>query len=331
MSNPTQWGVVGAGRISHDFVVCLRSMSPDEHKVVAVAGRNFENAKRFADLHSISKAYSSYEELALDPNIEVVYVGSLHPDHYATSRMLLESGKHVLCEKPLTSSRTDTEALCEVAKEKGLFLMEALWSRFLPTYRRLQEELERGSIGVPRYVHVTVGCPKQGLQRVFRKDLGGSAVLTMGMYTTNLILQVFGPEFPTKITASGDFTDEGVDTVVAGTMEFSGGRLATFAMSSIFHMPSTAEIVGTNGTITLDPPSLSPRGMQTPAGRMDFPFPPVCMPLNYKFSGGLRYEAEEVRRCLLRGAKESPLMPHKDSILIASVLDEILNQIGVKY
>ncbi|XP_065302167.2 trans-1,2-dihydrobenzene-1,2-diol dehydrogenase-like [Dermacentor albipictus] len=331
MSNPTRWGVVGAGRISHDFVVCLRSMSPEEHKVVAVAGRNFEKAKQFADLHSISKAYSSYEELALDPDVEVAYVGSLHPDHYTTSRMLLESGKHVLCEKPLTSSRKDTEALCEVAKEKGLFLMEALWSRFLPSYRRLQEELERGSIGEPRYVHVTAGYPMQGLQRVFRKELGGSAVLTMGTYTTNLILQAFGPEFPVKITASGDFTDEGVDTVVAGTVIFSGGRLATFAMSSIFNMPSTAEIVGTNGTITLDPPSPSPRGMQTPAGRMDFPFPPVSMPLIYEFSAGLRYEAEEVRSCLLRGAKESPLMTHKDSILIASVLDEILKQIGVKY
>ncbi|XP_077524634.1 trans-1,2-dihydrobenzene-1,2-diol dehydrogenase-like [Amblyomma americanum] len=327
MAGPTRWGIVGAGRISHDFVVCLRSMSPDTHKVVAVAGKNYKNAKRFSDLHAIGKSYSTYKELASDPNVDVAYVGVLHPDHYATARMLLEGGKHVLCEKPLTSCRRDTEALCGMAREKGLFLMEALWTRFVPAYRRMLEELEQGAIGDPRYVHVTVGYPMHGLQRVFCKDLGGSVVLTMGTYCAHLALQVLGPEPPVRITASGDFTSEGVDTVVAGTMEFSGGRLATFAMSSVFHMPSKAEIVGTKGIITLDPPSASPPGLETPTGRVDLPFPPVFMPLNYELSSGLRYEAEEVRSCLIRGLKESPLMPHKDSVLIASMLDEILLQL----
>lgn len=301
MSVPTRWGVVGAGRISNDFVICIRSMSPEEHQVVAVAGRNFDNAKRFGRVHGIAKVYATYEELARDADVEVAYVGSLHPDHYATVKMLLEHGKHVLCEKPLTSSYHHTEYICKKAEEKKLFLMEALWTRFVPAFKRMREALAAGEIGDPRYVHVTVGYPMQGLERVFRKELGGSAVLTMGTYCANAILQVFGPELPTKITASADFNDEGVETTVAGTMFFSGGRMATFAMSSIFDMPSSVDIAGTNGIITLHPPSASPVGIDTPSGRLEMPFPPLSAPVNYKFSSGLCYEVEEVRDCLLQG------------------------------
>lgn len=329
MPVPTRWGVVGAGRISNDFVVCIRSMSSEEHQVVAVAGRNFENAQRFGELHGIAKVYSDYEELARDADVDVAYVGNLHPDHYATVSMLLEHGKHVLCEKPLTSSCQDTEQVCRKAQERQLFLMEALWTRFVPAFKRMREALAAGEIGNPRYVHVTIGYPMQGLERVFRKDLGGSAVLTMGTYCANAILEVFGPEVPTKITASADFNDEGVETTVAGTMCFSGGRLATFAMSSVFDMPSSVEIAGTSGIITLHPPSASPVGIDTPSGRLEMPFPPLSAPVYYKFSSGLRYEIEEVRSCLLQGLTESPLMSHKDSVLIASVLDKILQEIGV--
>lgn len=329
MPGPTRWGVVGAGRISTDFSICIRSMSSEEHQIVAVAGRNFENAKRFGELHGISNVYATYEELAQDADVEVAYVGNLHPDHYATVNMLLEHDKHVLCEKPLTSSRQDTADICKKAEQRKLFLMEAIWTRFVPAFKRMREALAAGEIGDPRYVHVTVGYPMQGLERVFRRNLGGSAVLTMGTYCANAILEVFGPELPTKISSSAHFNDEGVETTVAGTMRFSGNRLATFAMSSIFDMPSSVEIAGTKGLITLHPPSASPVGIDTPSGKLEMPFPPLFAPVHYKFSSGLRYEIEEVRSCLLQGLTESPLMSHKDSVLIASVLDVILKEIGV--
>ncbi|KAL1455795.1 hypothetical protein MTO96_043615, partial [Rhipicephalus appendiculatus] len=183
-------------------------MPRDEHQVVAVAGRNFDNAKKFAQLHRINKVYSSYEEIARDPDVEVAYVGSLHPDHYPTMKMLLENGKHILCEKHLTMSSRDTEDICPMAKEKKLFLMEALWSRFMPTYKHMKELFQNGTIGEARYLHCTYGFPMNKQGRMLAKKLGGSVLLTLGSYSTNIVLQVLGAERPVKICACGHLTSE---------------------------------------------------------------------------------------------------------------------------
>lgn len=328
---PTRWGIVAAGRICNDFADCLNNLPRDEHQVVAVAGRDVENAKKFAELHRINKVYSTYEALARDPDVEVAYVGSLHPDHYPTLKLLLENGKHILCEKPLTMNRRDTEDICRIAKEKKLFLMEALWSRFLPSYKHMEELLRNGTIGEVRYLHSTFGYPMGKLSRVFIKKLGGSVLLTLGNYCANIVLQVFGAERPVKISACGDLAPEGVDQAVAVAMEYSGGRLATFALSGIVKLPGTAEIVGTKGKITLHPPFHAPTCVESPAGKVEFQLPPTSVPHNFPNTAGLRYQAEEVRRCLREGLLESPKMTHQDSLLIAEMLDEILKQVGVEY
>ncbi|XP_075749438.1 trans-1,2-dihydrobenzene-1,2-diol dehydrogenase-like isoform X2 [Rhipicephalus microplus] len=328
---PTRWGIVAAGSISNDFVDCLNNLPQDEHQVVAVAGRNFDNAKKFAELHRIGKVYSSYEEIAGDPDVEVAYVGSLHPDHFPTMKMLLANGKHILCEKPLTMNRRDTEDICRMAKEKKLFLMEALWSRFMPTYKHMEELLQNGTIGEARYLHCTYGSPMDRQGRVLVKKLGGSVLLTLGNYSTNIALQVFGAEQPVKISACGDLTSEGIDQAVAVAMEFSGGRLATFALSGIVNLPGAAEIFGTKGKITLHPPFIAPTCVDSPAGKFEIQLPQSSVPLNRPNTAGLRYEAEEVRRCLREGLLESPKMTHRDSLLIAEILDEILKQIGVSH
>ncbi|CAN7938503.1 unnamed protein product, partial [Ixodes hexagonus] len=250
MAPPTRWGIVSAGRICNDFVVVLTTMPREDHQVVAVAGRGFENAQNFAALHNIPKVYSSYEELAQDPDVEVAYIGSLHPDHRDSIKLMLEHGKHVLCEKPLTMNVKQTEEVIRLAAEKKLFLMEAIRSRFLPVYRELHRELESGSIGEPRYIHVTGGYDMRHLARVFQKSLGGSVLLTLGTYCFSLIMRVFGEDVPRKMVAVGDVIEgEGVDQACAVSMEFGNGRLANFALSSILKLPTTAEIVGTKGTI----------------------------------------------------------------------------------
>lgn len=328
---PTRWGIVAAGSISNDFVDCLNNLPQDEHQVVAVAGRNFDNAKKFAQLHRIRKVYSSYEEIAADPDVEVAYVGSLHPDHFPTMKMLLANGKHILCEKPLTMNRRDTEDICRMAKEKKLFLMEALWSRYLPTYIHMEELLKKGTIGEVRYVHSTFGYPMEHQPRMFIKELGGSVLLTLGNYCVNLVLQVFGGERPVKISACGDLSPQGTDQGVAVSMEFSGGRLATFALSGVVKLPGVAEIFGRKGKITLYPPFHAPTCVESPAGKFEIQLPAPSVPLNFPNSSGLRYEAEEVRRCLHEGLLESPKMTHHDSLLIAEIFDEIFKQIGVQF
>ncbi|KAL1482497.1 hypothetical protein MTO96_033754 [Rhipicephalus appendiculatus] len=328
---PTRWGIVAAGRICNDFVDCLNNLPNDEHQVVAVAGRNLENAKKFAQLHRINKVYSNYEDIAKDPDVDVAYVGSLHPDHYPTMKFLLENGKHILCEKPLTMNRRDTEDICRMAKEKKLFLMEALWSRYLPTYKHLDELLKNGTVGEVRYVHSTFGYPMDKLNRVFIKELGGSVLLTLGNYCASLVFQVFGAERPVKISACGDLTPQGTDTAVAVAIEFSGGRLATFALSSAVKLPGVAEIVGRKGKITLHPPFHASTCVESPAGKFEIQLPPTSVPHNFPNTSGLRYQAEEVRRCVREGLLESPKMTHHDSLLIAEMLDEILKQIGVEF
>ncbi|XP_077524403.1 trans-1,2-dihydrobenzene-1,2-diol dehydrogenase-like isoform X3 [Amblyomma americanum] len=262
---------------------------------------------------------------------DVAYVGSLHPDHYPTMKLLLEHGKHVLCEKPLTMNSRDTEEICQLAKEKKLFLMEALWSRFLPSYKHVEEAIKTGAIEDVRYVHSTFGYPMGSLSRVFRKDCGGSVLLTLGSYTANLVLQAFGGERPVKISAYGELAPEGVDQADAVVMEFSGGRLATFALSGVVKLPGRGEIVGTKGTITLHDPFHAPTCVEAPSGKFEMQLPPTTVAHNFPNTAAMRYEAEEVRRCLREGLLESPTMTHKDSMLIAEMLDEILKQVGVKH
>ncbi|XP_049271534.1 trans-1,2-dihydrobenzene-1,2-diol dehydrogenase [Rhipicephalus sanguineus] len=328
---PTRWGIVAAGAICNDFVDCLNNLPRDEHQVVAVAGRNLDNAKKFAELHRISKVYSNYEDIAKDPDVDVAYIGSLHPDHYPTMKVLLENGKHILCEKPLTMNSRDTKDICRMAKEKKLFLMEALWSRYLPTYKHMEELLKNGTIGDVRYVHSTFGYPMENQSRMFSKELGGSVLLTLGNYCVNIVLQVFGGERPVKISACGDLSPQGTDKGVAVAMEFSGGRLATFALSGVVKLPGVAEIFGKKGKITVHPPFHAPSCVESPAGKFEIQFPQPSVPLNFPNSSGLRYEAEEVRRCLREGLLESPKMTHHDSLLIAEIFDEIFKQIGVQF
>lgn len=332
MAPPTRWGIVSAGRVCNDFVAVLNTMPREDHVVVAVAGRGFENAKKFAALHNIPKVYSSYEELARDPDVEVAYIGSLHPDHRDSIKLMLEHGKHVLCEKPLTMNAKQTEEVIRLAAEKRLFLMEGVWSRFLPMYKELHRELESGSIGDPLYIHVTAGYDMRHLVRVFQKSLGGSVMLTLGIYCLNLITRVFDEDMPRKVVAVGDVIEgEGVDQACAVSMEFSNGRLANFASSSVLKLPTTAEIVGTKGTIKLGFPFWCPTEMETPSGKRTATFPALPVPSYYVNISGLRYEADEVRRCILAGLLESPDMPHKDSRTLAVLMDEILRQIGVDY
>lgn len=142
-----KWGIAAAGIISNDFVVSLQGLPKGSHEVIAVAARALERAQKFAKEHNIPNAYEGYEKLGKDQNIDVVYVGSLNPQHYEIVKMMLEHGKHVLCEKPFVMNEKQAKKLIEIAKEKKLFLMEAVWSRFFPVYQELRKSIDSGQIG----------------------------------------------------------------------------------------------------------------------------------------------------------------------------------------
>lgn len=161
-----RWGIASAGKISHDFVNAIGTLPVNDHRVVAVAARSQSTAETFAKLHGIPQAYGGYDHLANDRNVDIVYVGTLNPQHYEVARLMLENGKHVLCEKPLCMNAAQVTALQQFAAERKLFLMEAIWSRFFPSYQYVRKQLRNGAIGELRQVDVAFGFPMADVARL---------------------------------------------------------------------------------------------------------------------------------------------------------------------
>ncbi|XP_047105126.1 trans-1,2-dihydrobenzene-1,2-diol dehydrogenase-like [Schistocerca piceifrons] len=326
----TKWGIVSAGKISHDFVVALSTLSQEEHKVVAVAARDLERAQAFADLHKIPSVYGSYEELAKDPNVDVVYIGAVHPQHLPIGKMMLNNGKPILCEKPLTMNLKETTELISLAREKGLFLMEAIWSRCFPAYDMLRREMEAGNLGEIVQVIVNFGFPIESVDRMRLKELGGGTILDLGVYCLQLAVLVFGPVNPTHIVALGHLNEFGCDESMACVLKYEGGKTAVLSTNARVLLPNEAYIIGTKGSIKI-PNFWCPTSLATPEKTCDFILPTASKSFNFVNSAGLRYEAMEVRRCLREGLLESPKITHAESKLIAELEDKLRKEIGVTY
>ncbi|CAG2163859.1 unnamed protein product [Oppiella nova] len=327
----TRWGILSAGKISHDFVSALRTLPTDEHELVCVAARDLKSAQEFARLHGIPKAYGSYDELARDPRVEVVYVGTIHPHHLSATKLLLKNGKNVLVEKPLTLNLKGTQELTSLARKHNLFLMEALWSRFLPSYEFVMNAINTGIIGDVNHVTVNFGMPIADVDRVNRKELGGGTVIDIGIYTLNVVQMAFGGEKPTEIKAIGHLNENGVDESMTAVLKYSNGRTANVATSARVKYPCEAHIVGTKGVVRIPFPFWCADKIYLNDVKYEFDLPQPAEICNFWNSCGLRYEAEEVRKCLIAGKVESAVMSHKDSELLAAIMDEIRRQIGVKY
>lgn len=161
-----RWGIAAAGKISHDFVNAVGTLADGDHEIVAVAARDLIRAKEFADLHGIGTAYAGYESLAADVNVQVVYVGVLNPQHFEVAMLMLEHGKHVLCEKPLCMNEKEARKLIMYAERKKLLLMEAIWSRFFPSYQYLKKQIQNGALGDIMTVNVEFGFTLTDVDRL---------------------------------------------------------------------------------------------------------------------------------------------------------------------
>lgn len=303
------------------------------HQVVAVAARSLDSAKKFAQVHDIPKFYDSYEQLAKDDNVQVVYIGSINPEHFRLGKLMLENGKHLLIEKPLTMSLMSTTQLVNLARSKNLFLMEALWSRFLPAYLFLDEQLKLKSIGNVFDVTTSFGIPIAEVDRVGKRDLGGGVIYDIGIYALNAILTAYDDEKPTQVKALGHLNREKVDESISASLTFSNGKTASFTIHSRVQLPNETVISGTNGFIKLPSPmwctdtvTVGVNGQEPVVHK--FPFPETVIPCVYDNSSGLRYQAMEVRRCINEGKIESDRMSHEISKLIASLQDDLRNQVG---
>jgi predicted dehydrogenase len=318
-----RWGIAATGHIAEQFATGLAQL--DDADIVAVASRTAERADEFGARHDIAHRHGSYQALAADRDVDVVYVATPHARHEADTLLFLEAGKPVLCEKPFALSRAQAERMVDVARSRGLFLMEAMWSRFLPAYRRLAALLGDERIGEPLVVEADFGFRVlvDPAHRLFDRSLGGGALLDLGVYPVQLASLVLGT--PDRVSALGHLGETGVDEQVAAVLGHPGGALAVIKAAIRVGLSCTARISGTQGWIEL------PAFMHCPdhlvVGGREGPHRLDCA-----FDGeGLRYQAVEVHDCLRGGRTESAVMPLDETCAIAGTLDAVRVQIGLAY
>ncbi len=315
-----RWGIAATGAIAGSFATGLAET--EDAELAAVASRTTERAQAFADEHGFARAHGSYEALAEDPEVDVVYVASPQNRHCDDTLLFLEGGKHVLCEKPFAMTPAEGERMVAAAQDRGLFLMEAMWTRFLPAYVTLRELLDEGRIGEVQLVEADFGfsLPFDPDHRLFDPERGGGALLDLGVYPVQLARFVLGP--PDRVAAAGHIGATGVDEAVGAVLHHPGGHLAVVKTAITMQMTCTARIAGTAGSIELPAFMHCPGALTvvSPVGERE----ELVRPIEGQ---GLRYQVPEVHRCVAEGRLESDVMPHAETLGILETLDEIRAQL----
>ena len=319
-----RWGILATGGIAGAFASDLRTAGLD---LVAVGSRSQESADAFAARFDIPRAHASYEALVADPEVDIVYVSTPHPLHHDNARLALENGKHVLVEKPFTLNRAEAEALRILAAERGLLVMEAMWARYLPHMARIREIIAAGTLGEIRAVSAdhTQLLPDDPAHRLNALELGGGALLDLGIYPISFIWDILGA--PTSIHAVGRLIDTGADAEVATVMTHAGGAISTSLSSSRAAGPNVASNIGTAARIDIDTVWYSPTTF-----RVILPDGAVVEEYASEVAGrGMEYQAMAAERFVRDGMLEGDVLPIAESVAIMGTLDEIRAQIGVRY
>ncbi|KAH9488910.1 hypothetical protein Btru_058641 [Bulinus truncatus] len=330
----TKWAICGAGQISNDLCLCLNSLPQTEHKILAVSAKDIDRAKEFAQRHNIPQSFGSYEELLNVPDIDVVYVGNIHPHHVETCLLFINAGKNVLCEKPLSLTLEGCSRVLSAVKEKGVFFLEGWWSRFFPVYKLLRDEVfNKGTIGDVKLIEASFCGLKLTPERLEKWKLGGGGLTDIGAYGIQ-VANIFFKEKPNDIKATATLTKTGEDKSGAILLKYSNDSLACLTYCMETPDGSNHLIVrGTKGNIFIPDQFWCPSQVIINGTLIKCPLPDVQNKESFKFSGseGLIYEIQHVRECLLKGSKECPEMRHQDSETIMSILHEVSRQCGMNY
>ncbi|MDE3248812.1 MAG: Gfo/Idh/MocA family oxidoreductase [Bacteroidota bacterium] len=324
MSKTLNWGIIGPGKIARKFAQALQRVPGCG--LVAVGSRDLEKANQFAKEFGAKKSYGTYEALAADKEVDIVYVATPHTFHYAHSMLCLENGKSVLCEKPLSVDRKSALELTQAATAKGLFLMEAMWTRFLPLTQKIDELLAANTIGKPTYLRADFGFPApfNPESRLYNLGLGGGAMLDIGVYPLFLALHVMG--IPGGVISHSHLSETGSDIATSAILHYEDGKIADIHCSLNAQTPLTAEIAGPDGLIVIERPWYKANSLAIK--RRDDSI--VTIDVSYG-DNGFEYQIQEAFQCIESGRKESLLLPHHFSILMAGIAEEITNRAGIKY
>ncbi len=321
---PVRWGIMGPGRIAHKFAEALQIV--DGAVLEAVASRDVDRARAFGAKHSASRFYGDYEELARDEEVDVVYIATPHRFHAENAAVCLTHGKGVLCEKPLAVNKKEAQTMVRLAEQKKLFLMEALWTRFLPVYNVVRDWLEGEAIGDVRFMSSTIGIRinRDNTGRLLNPDLAGGVLLDMGVYNIAISQWVTG-EDPHTVEAQGVTGPTGVDELVSASLKFSGDVVSQFTCTFNVDTSNDLLIYGTRGHIRIHP-----RFWQSTQATLRTESGDETVVREFR-KNGFEYQIEEVMRCLRTGQTESQVMPFVASLGNMAVMDRIRDEIGVRY
>jgi predicted dehydrogenase len=317
MTRPVRWGFIGTGKIAQTFARDLALI--DEGEVVAVGSRRRETADTFGDEFNVARRYDSYEALVSDPDVDAVYVGTPHPMHFENASLALHHGKPVLVEKAFTMNGAEASELVDLARQRGLFMMEAMWTRFLPHVVALRDLVNSGVLGELVMVEADHGqwFAEDPNFRLFSPELGGSAMLDLGVYPVSFASMLLGT--PSRMAAMVGPAFTGVDGQASMIFGYDSGAQALLTCTSAARSATRACVTGTEARVEIDADFYAPTSFRLISRSGD------VTPYTFDVAPrGLRYQAIEVARCLEEGILESPVMPLDESVSIMHTMREVM-------
>ncbi|MCX6462475.1 MAG: Gfo/Idh/MocA family oxidoreductase [Pseudonocardiales bacterium] len=317
-----RWGVVGPGRIAAKVVADFGHVPGAE--VVAVASRSAERAQAFATEHGIARAHGSYRAIVEDEGVDVLYVATPHPQHRAVTLAAIAAGKAVLVEKAFTVTPAATREIVDAARARGVFVMEAMWTRFQPAIARLRDLVDEGAIGPVQSVQADLGAQHNTdpADRFYNPDTGGGALFDVGVYPISFAQMLLGT--PETVTAHGVLAATGVDVEEAVLLGWPDGRSAALLASLRCATPGTARVIGTAGWIDVPPRFHHPHSLvlaRTGREPETIAAPPL--------GAGYAHELIEVTECVAAGRTESAVMPLADTVAVQDVMAAVATQLGL--
>lgn len=327
MSKTIRWGILGCGKIARKFASDLALVK--NARLMAVGARSVESAKKFSQEFNIGKAYGSYQGLASDAEVDVIYVATPHALHCEHVMLCLQNKKAVLCEKAFAINIRQAKEMIAFARSQKVFLMEAFWTRFLPHYQKVKELIAQNKIGTIKYIHAEFGFkPAEPISpRIYELALGGGSLLDIGVYPVFFALDLLGA--PDQISATASFAPSGADDQCAIQLTNTNGAIAQLFSSFQSNLANGADVVGDLGRIRLT------HRFHGPTTQLEFysTTQESKQVIEFEIAKGFgyEYEAQHVTECLLNGLTESPTRKLEETLLLMETLDQIREQIGLRY
>lgn len=316
-------GIIGAGWIAEKMAAALAPL--EDYCVYAIASRSIEKAQSFAERWNVAKAYGSYEEMVADEEVDLVYIATPHSHHFPHAMLALKAGKPVLVEKAFAANEAEAQELIETAHSKGLFITEAIWTRYMPLSHKIKEIMESGIIGEPRVLTATLCYMMEFKERILRPDLCGGALLDLGVYVLNFARMYFGTDI-VRTVSNCHVGPTGIDLQECISLSFADGKMANLQAGTLCLNDRQGIINGTEGYIRVDnincPELVEVYRNYELVARYEKPEDMV---------NGYEYQVMEARRCIEAGLLESPMMPHEETLSIMKQMDALRKEWGVVY